>query len=107
MPPIVCRHATVFIRGGANHRRKKERAGSEDPALPVLQRLRCYLSQTGSPSPALDFVGFVVPTATPQVMPGICGWVTVADQYEVLGEIAGVPTPDVEANLPDSSASVP
>src|SRR4051812_17555429 len=87
--------------------RPKKTAGRIRRPGPLDFPDKYYLSQTGSPSPAPALTVLVVPTATPQVMPGICGCVTVADQYEVLGEMAGDPTPDVEANLPASSVSVP
>ena len=47
--------------------------------------------------------GFVVATAIPQVIPGSCGWISVADQNDVLATIVGAPTPEVEENLDDSA----
>jgi hypothetical protein len=45
----------------------------------------------------------VVATATPQTIPGICGCVNVADQYDVLGEIVGAPTPEVPEKFVSSA----
>src|SRR4051812_26425367 len=85
---------------------QKTQAGRCAPGLCSHQE-SSYLSQVGSPSPAPGLTGLAVATEMPQVMPGIWGCVSVADQYDVLGAIVGTPTPDVVENLSVTSASVP
>src|SRR4051812_27749239 len=74
------------------HRKRKRPALSSRPLPSGSNR---YLLQRGSPSPAPALIGFAVATAMPQLMPGICGCVTVASQYDVLGVRLGEPTADV------------
>ena len=54
----------------------------------------------------LAAIVFGVPTAISQTMPGICGWVSVADQYDVLGTTTGKPTA-VVCEKPVRLASAP
>src|SRR4051812_17306721 len=79
-------------RQGQQKTKGRIRRSDPLPSYPVR-----YL-QTGSPSPAPEFTGLVVATEIPQVTPGSCGCVSVADQYDVLGVTFGVPTPEVEEN---------
>src|SRR4051812_24470049 len=83
---------------------QKKDAGPFGPAS--FSKPIVYLSHFGSPSPAAGLTEFGVATAIAQVMPGICGCVSVADQYDVLGTTVGRPTADV-CEKPVSSGSWP
>ena len=63
----------------AHNRTKKTGSGVEpDPATSrILQR---YGAQAGSPSPAVETTGLVVPTAIPHDVFANCVWLFVADQ---------------------------
>src|ERR1043166_2405473 len=65
------------------------------------EQAHLYL-QTGSPSPAPASTGLTVAIATAQTIPGKCGCVTVADQYDVELPISVIPRPLVDENVASS-----
>ena len=69
-------------------------ANSQPSSQPACRLPAAYL-QKASPSPAAGSTGFGTPTAIPQVTPGMCGCVSVADQVLNPTTSVGVPTPAV------------